>query len=61
MNYRIMKKYIVYILAFGIAVYANYLIRESLSLTTNMLAVLLPGSLGFGVVWLYGRIKNNKK
>lgn len=61
MNYKIMKKYIIYMLAFGVAVYINYLIRKSLCLSTDVFIVLLPGFFGFGVVWLYNRIKNKEK
>lgn len=61
MDYRIMKKYIIYVLAFGAAVCANYLIRKSLCLSTDVFIVLLPGFFGFGVVWSYNRIKDKEK
>lgn len=60
MDYRIMKKYILYILVFGSVIYVNYLIRKGLCLSTDIFTMLLPGAFGFGIVWLYNRIKNKE-
>lgn len=37
-----------------------HLIRKSLCLSTDVFIMLLPGIFGFGIVWLYNRIKNKK-
>lgn len=55
-----MKKYILYILVFGSVIYVNYLIRKGLCLSTDIFTMLLPGAFGFGIVWLYNRIKNKE-
>lgn len=51
---------IVYILAFFVAVYINYLIRKSQGLSVSAFVLLMPGVFGAEIVWLYGRMKKKK-
>lgn len=55
-----MKKYVVYGLAFLVAVCINYLIRKSVGLSINPFVVLRPGVFGFMVVWMIMITKRNK-